>query len=262
MNPETTVTLDEAVKEVLGLLTGLDLTYAPELDRYGAITRQLNRALRSNALEHEWSYYSAMTNVATAAEGLRVVTFDDELRPRITGDDAVLLQDEHGQTQVWAYFLPRDALHKYFARGGLWCSATRTSLYFSRPLDIGEAGLSIMLPVMREPTMFRLPVQPEDPDEPLVEVPDEIRSQPIDFVYPDVVILRAAYYYAQTDPVIQPRVQTLEAQYKDLMYQIIERDDRFTDTPFLNEFLLPIQSGIDSPLPPGGHPHPHADTGR
>jgi len=39
MSNEVRLTLDEAVAEVLGLLTGLDLTYEPELDRYRAITR-------------------------------------------------------------------------------------------------------------------------------------------------------------------------------------------------------------------------------
>lgn len=52
-NAEVQMTLDEAVAEVLGQLTGLDLEYDPRLDRYRAITRQLNRATRANALEHE-----------------------------------------------------------------------------------------------------------------------------------------------------------------------------------------------------------------
>ena len=70
-NPEVQQTLDEAVAEVLGLLTGLDLSYAPELDRYRAITRQLNRALRTNALEQEWSYYSFTLSLGQASEGER-----------------------------------------------------------------------------------------------------------------------------------------------------------------------------------------------
>ena len=257
MNPETTLTLDEAVTEVLGLLTGLDLSYDPRYDRYRAITRQLNRALRSNALEKEWSYYSDVTDLGTAAYGQKVVFIPSSLRPRIINDDAVRLVDDDGNPKVWAYFLPRDALHKYPAQQGLWCSVTRNELTFSRALHQGETGLHIQLPVMREPIQFRLPPQPEDPNAPLVDVPAEIRNQPIDFVYPDVIILRAAFYYAQTDPVMQPRVQTIEAQYKDLMYQIIERDDRNTDTPFQNEFRLDVQPGLSSS--PMGHPHPHSD---
>jgi hypothetical protein len=58
------------------------------------------------------------------------------------------------------------------------------------------------------------------------------------------VIARAAWLYAQTDPMFQPRVQTLEDQYKNLMYQLIERDTAFTDTPYQNEFLVPVQNDI------------------
>jgi hypothetical protein len=55
-------------------------------------------------------------------------------------------------------------------------------------------------------------------------------------------------------------VQTIEAQYKDLMYQVIERDDRMTDSPFLNEFDLGISNGI---VPVRlSHRHPHADERR
>ena len=101
--------------------------------------------------------------------------------------------------------------------------------------------------------MFRLPESGST-------VPAEVLNQPLDFCYPDVVILRAAFFYAQTDPVMQPRVQTLEAQYKDLMYQAIEREDRNTDSPYLNEFVLPVTNGLY-----GGeqyaHLHPHSGAG-
>lgn len=253
-NPDLELTLDEAVAEVLGLLTGLDLQYAPEQDRYGAITRQLNRALRSNALEHEWSYYSDVQSVGTATLGEREVFISSTIRPRIVNDDAVRLCDENGVPVAWAYFLPRDAIHKYPQRGGLWCSVTRNTILFSRAFNVLEDGLDIQVPVMREPRMFRLPAQPEDPNLPLVPVPDTIRNQLIDFAYPDVIILRAAFYYAQTDPVMQPRVQTLEAQYKDLMYQIIERDDRNTDSPYENSYVVPVQGGIYAEPTPTGHP--------
>jgi hypothetical protein len=251
--------LDDAVEEVLNQLTGLDLTYSPQFDRYRSITRQLNRALRSNALEHEWSYYSDTRSVGSVSPGERQVWLPASLRPRMTGDDAVLLKDADGNTRGWAYFLPRDAGHKYADRRGLWCTVTRNVLTFSREFSEAESELEVHVPVMREPIMFRLPPHPEDPDEPLVAVPEEVRNQPIDFSYPDVIIMRASFYYAQTDPIMQPRVQTLEAMYKDLMYQVIERDDRNTDTPYQNEFVLPLQNGLYSD--PMGHGHPHADFG-
>jgi hypothetical protein len=268
-NPDLQTTLDDAVSQVLGILTGLDLHYVQQLDRYRAITHALNRALRANALEHEWSYYSSLENVGVAQEGLQTISLRPTVRPRIINDDAVQLQDEHGHTAVWAYWLPRDALHKYPMRGGLWAAHTRNLLTFSRPLTRGEQGLQIMVPVMREPRIFVVPGQAEsieslDPD----ALPgngdmtaDEIREQLLDFWYPEVVIMRAAYMYAQTDPVMQPRAQTLEAAYKDLMYQIIERDDRNTDSPFLNEFFVPVQNGIVG-QGFGHHWHPHSDERR
>jgi hypothetical protein len=259
VNAELTISLDDAVQEVLGDLTGLDLTYRPELDRYRAVTRQLNRALRANALEHEWSYYSAMRSVGSAGPGERQVFLPSSVRPRIVGDDAVVLYDGDGVPRVWAYVLPRDAGHKYYSMSGLWCTVTRNVITFSRPLTEYEGNLDIQVPVMREPRMFRLPDQPEDPDEPLVLVDQEIRDQQIDFEYPDVIVMRAAFFYAQTDPVMQPRVQTLEALYKDLMYQVIERDERNTDTPYQNDFRLDIRSGI-TPEPFEGHGHPHSDA--
>ena len=255
VNPELNLTLDDAVGEVLGLLTGIDLEYDPTYDRYRAITRQLNRALRANALEREWSWYASVVDVGAAVAGTNAVVLETTMRPRVIGDDAVRLVDADDQIRAWAYFLPRDALHKYQGRGaGLWCSVLRNALLFSRPFTEAENGWRIHVPAMREPTMFRLP-------EPGETVSAEIRDQPIDFAYPDVVIQRAAFFYAQTDPVMQPRVQTLEAQYKDLMYQIIERDERNTDSPYLNDFFVPVQNGL------GGdgfldHNHPHADERR
>lgn len=260
MNPELVFTLDEAVAEVLGLLTGLDLRYAPEQDRYAAITRQLNRALRSTALEQEWSYYASTEEVGTAVIDQLDYDMRSTVRPRIINDDAVRLVDTHGHAVRWAYFLPRDALHKYAGRAGLWASVTRNTLSFSRSFTSTEEGLAIHVPVMREPVMFRLPEQPEDPDEPTVTVPAEIREQEIDFPYPDLITLRAAFYYAQTDPVMQPRVQMLEAQYKDLMYQIMERDNRNTDSPYLNEFSVPVQASLHPVAT--SHWHAHADERR
>lgn len=253
-NPELQLTLEGAVGEVLDMLTGIDLQYDPLMDRYRSVTRALNRAMRHVALEHEWAWYASTEAVGTVVAGDRVVTLPSTLRPRQTGDDAVRLVDENGNVAVWAYFLPRDAIAKYGGRNGLWVAAMRGTLLFSRDFEMHEAGWSIEVPVMREPKMFRLPPAGE-------AVPQEILDQPIDFQYPDLVLARAAFLYAQTDPLMQPRVQTLEAGYKDLMYQILERDDRSTDSPYLNDFLVPVQSGIT-----GGshlrHNHPHADDRR
>ena len=38
-NPDVTITLDEAVAEVLSILTGLDLDYDPNQDRYRQVAR-------------------------------------------------------------------------------------------------------------------------------------------------------------------------------------------------------------------------------
>jgi len=238
-NTEVDLTLDDAVDEVLGLLTGLDLSYAPELDRYRAITRQLNRALRHNALEQEWSHYASTLDLGTVSEGQEEITLPSNSRTRIIGDDAMRLVDPDGRVHRWAYFLPRDALHKYRHRVGLWVAVVRQNILLSRPISETEADcdLSAVVSVMREPRMFRLPVQGKT-------VPNTVRKQSIDFPYPDVIIARAAWYYAQADPVMQPRAQTLEEGYKDLMYQLIERDTNHTETPYQNAFTLPIQSGL------------------
>jgi hypothetical protein len=257
------MTLEEAVEEVLGALTGMDLQYLPEMDRFQALTRALNKATRLNALEKEWSYYSGEHNVGTTVAGDRVFTMSSTVRPRMIGDDSARLvsvdEDGHEHTVRWAYYLPRDALSKYEYRTGLWCSVVRNTLTFSRPLWESEGDLDVLIVGMREPLMFRLP-KPLVPTDPPPTVPQEILDQEIDFSYPDVITMRAAYLYAQTDPVMQPRVQTLEAQYKDLMYQCIERDDRNTDSPYLNEFFVPVQAGIHSS--PSFHGHPHADERR
>lgn len=254
VNTELNFTLDDAVAEVLGMLTGLDLDYEPELDRYRAVTRVLNRSLRANATEREWSWYASTISVGPAVLGDTRMNLPANVRPRIINDDAVRLVDSDNVNRVWAYFLPRDALHKYGDRGGLWVSNVREELLFSRPFGAHEAGWDVQVPVMREPVMFRLPDMPEDEDTPVTPVPDLIRNQPIDFAYPDAITSRAAFFYAQTDPVMQPRVQTLEGGYKDIMYQLIERDERMTDSPYSNEFIVPLY-GAPSNL---SHGHPHA----
>lgn len=237
-NTDLQVTLEEAVLDVLGQLTGLDLNYTPNSDRFRNIVRQLNRALKANALEHEWSWYASVISVGPAVSGERQFTISDQLRVRSTGDDSVRLCDETGRPWRWAYFLPRDALHKYANRNGLWVAATRGLLQFSRPFSPGEDGLDVQVPVMREPVLFRLPAEPE------TEVPTQTLEQQVDFDYPDIVVMRAAYLYSLTDPIMQPRAQTLEKAYKDLMYQAIERDDRKTDTPYENNFFVPVQNSI------------------
>ena len=171
-----------------------------------------------------------------------------DVRPRIINDDAVQLVDpETGVVRRWAYWLPRDAIHKYRHRDGLWASHVRNDLFFSRPLTAGEAGLDVYVPVMREPTMFRL--RPLEPDG---TVPITVREQLVDFDYPDLVIMKAAYFYAQTDPIMQPRVQTLEANYKELMYALVERDTRNTDSPYQNDWTLDIESSVNGGSSYGG----------
>lgn len=261
MNPELQMTLDEAVLEVLALLTGQDLVYDPNFDRYRAVARAINRALRSHAFETDWSYYHSTENLGMTTAGMNEVILRSTLRPRIIDDDSVRLVNSVGDAVVWAYILPRDALHKYANREGLWAASTRNSIRFSRRLHQHEAGLTIELPVQREPQMFKLPPLPEDPNEELLEVPMAVREQLVDYDYPDLIVAKAAYFYAQTDPVMQPRVQTLEASYKDLMYQLLERDTNKTDSPYMNEFMLPVQSGL-TPDFAYDHGHPHADERR
>lgn len=260
INPELTFTLDTAVAEVLGELYGLDLAYDPSFDRYRTIARMLNRALRANALEHEWTYYNDTLDLGAVTEGQTFVELENTVRPRVTGDDAVRLTDEDDVVRVWGYFLPLNALHKYGHRQGLWVAARRGNLLFSRPIQAGEAGWHLQVPTMREPTMFVLPAPPEDPEDPLPTIDPDVRTQEIDFCYPDVIVARAVYMYALTDPVVQPRAQTLEAAYKDLMYQVIERDERSTDAPFENDFFVPVQNGI---YPESTYrPYPLADERR
>lgn len=246
MSSEVEMTLDDAVAEVLATLTGLDLRLVAELDKYQAITRFLNRALRAVALEQEWSHYSAVRQVGTAVAGQRHLTLPSGVRPRILNDDAARLLDPTSKSVITlAYFLPRDALDKYSSRQGLWVSSVRRELLFSRAFTRGEHGAEIHLPVMREPKMFKLPPTSLDPDTPTAEVPATVREQLVDFDYPDLVIAKAAYFYAQTDSVTQPRVQTLEANYKELMYALVERDTRNTDAPYQNEWNLGIQSSLN-----------------
>ena len=252
-NRDVQFSLQDGVAEVLQTLTGSDLTYDPVTDRFQSITRALNRAMRLVALEHEWSYYSSVEDMGTTTEGMVSVELNSKQRPRVLFDDSVRLTDDEGRARVYAYFLPRDALGKYWARRDLRVAFTRNTLTFSRQLLAQEAGLHIMVPVMREPVMFRLPADN-------AEVPDAILNQLLDFEYPDLVVAKAAQLMAEGDPMIQPRVPNLEARYKDIMYQLVERDDRSTDSPYMNEFFVPIQNSIHGSSAQGFyHGHPHSD---
>lgn len=242
INPDVSMNLQQAVTEVLVLLTGQTLQYDPDQDRFRAIASHLNRAMRSNALEQNWSYYSEQLTIdLTGRERDMVFPISTGFRFRVINDDAVRVLDLDQYPIAWAYFIPRDALHKYRNRGGLWASVTRNELTLSRPLTTVTdvlAGYTMVVPVMREPEPFVIPADPTVAMDPVV------LAQPVDFDFPDVVIARAAWLYAQTDPMLQPRVQTLEDQYKDLMYQLIERDTAFTDTPDQNEIIVPVQGDI------------------
>ena len=242
INPDVSMTLEEAVRDVLSILTGQELNYDPDQDRFRAITKHLNRALRSMALEHEWSFFTSVVTIPLDGEESTMnFTIETQYRFRVINDDAVRVIDPEGHPIAWAYFIPRDALHKYRNRGGLWCSFTRNVLTLSRPLSAVAGvldGMTMEIPVQREPVPFDIPVDPTE------AVDELVLAQELDFPYPDVVIARAAWLYAQTDPMMQPRVQTLEEQYKDMMYQLIERDTAFTDTPDQNEIIVPVQNDI------------------
>lgn len=244
------MSLDDCVDEVVSILTGMDLSYTHTSDRYRVITRCINRALRLNALQQEWSYYASTISLGQVRKGDVDIGIPTNQRPRIMGDDALRLVDSTGAPKVWAYFLPRDALHKYAHRQGLWCAVVRQRIQLSRPINSYEDGLEAELPTMREPVMLRLPPTGED-------VSDNFGHQLVDFAYPDLIIAGAALIYAESDPVMQPRVQTLEQSRKDLMFQIIERDTSNTDMPYLNEFVLPVENSLES-RDDTYHLHPHS----
>lgn len=260
MNPDVQMTLEEAVDEVLNLVTGLDLSYAPEYDRFRSIVRHLNRALRRNALETEWSYYSSQEFVGVAQRGQSSVELRSSVRPRIISDDAVrLVHPATKKPVVWAYFQPRDAIYKLPNRAGLWVSYTKTTLQFSRAFGSHEHGLEIHVPVMRAPRKFEIPPARKNANDPIEAISDDVLQQLVDFEEPDLIVQYAAFLYAQSDPVMQPRVQTLEDQYKNLMYNLTERDQRNTDSPWQNEYTVPITSDIHDGGSLMGHGHPHAD---
>lgn len=304
------MTLDEAVGEVLNYLTGMDLHYIAELDRYRSITRTLNRALRLVSTEHEWSCYASIEDLGELQEGQTEIIHRRSRRPRIIHDDSVRLVDCDNRIRMWAYILPRESLHKYQGRTGLWVSSTENRIEFSRPIRSVEAGLRALAPVMREPRQLVIPAAYDSLDEleadgtedPLVLekilqlrnfhnpdiveewvvdegavpyiytspesslaklelTPAQVRQQRIDHSFPDLIILKAAALYAGTDPVMQPRVQSLDAQYKTLFYALTERDTNHTDDTFRNDFHVPMQGSLRDELV-GRHAHPHSDERR
>lgn len=301
------VTLDGAVGEVLNHLTGLDLHYVAELDRYRSVTRFLNRSLRLTATERDWSHYASIEELGTVHRGQTSLYLRPGRRPRLITDDSVRLVDADGRIHTWAFWLPRESLHKYQNRAGLWVASIRNEVQFSRPISQSEEGLRAMAPVMREPVEFKIPetlesvediqnppddlpsgadlvqlrnfhnpdiveewvfvpglppYQHEDPEGALKQLkltPHQIRNQVLDFPFPDLVILRAAAMYAASDPVMQPRVQSLEAAAKDLFYSLSERDTNHTDEPYRNDWAVPIQSSLNGGMFPSTHNHPHSD---
>ena len=268
------MTLDFAITELYNMLYGSAMTYVPNLDRFRAGTMALNRALRHNALEKEWSYYSSTLQLDVPQPGTTRVILPSTHRLRGVSDDSVRVVNDCGVPILWAYILPRESLHKYRERRGYWCSVTGMELNFSRPLPNIE-GLRLELPGMREPRQLLLPRKLEsieqlgaqqqdhwqptgppdynpsehDPARDYMEIgPDaiesELRNQLIDFEFPDLILAKACHLMAQSDPVMQPRVQTLEEGYKDLMYNLSSRDDAITDSPYQNEFEVPVQHDI------------------
>lgn len=303
------MTLDDAVGEVLNYLTGSDLHYIAELDRYRSITRTLNRALRLVSTENEWGCYASIEDMGEVTAGQTEIVHRRSRRPRIILDDSMRLVDGDNNIHMWAYILPRESLHKYRGRTGLWIASTENRLEFSRPISTGEAGLRALVPVMREPRQIVVPASfdsiedldkaytedpvevekiiqlrnyhnpdiveewvvdnsappyvytsPESSLEKLELTPDQVRNQKIDHSFPDLIVLKAAFLYAGTDPVMQPRVQTLEGQYKTLFYALVERDSNHTDDPYRNDFVVPIQGSLREQRT--NHAHPHADERR
>lgn len=245
MNSELEMTLEEAVAEFYGSLIGQDLQFIPERDKFQIAVRMLNKALRAIAREHEWAYYASTRNLGNPVAGERSIALPSSLRPRIINDDAVrLVNPTTGNAIRWAYFQPREAIHKYPADSQLYAAVMATSLQFSRPFYESEEVLEIHVPVMREPEMFRLPEQPTDPEEPLVTVPQEILDQPVDFDHPDLVVAKAIFFYAQTHPILQPRVMQLEDDFKTILYALQERNDRHTAAPFVNNWDMGIYGSI------------------
>ncbi len=243
-----TMSVRDAVNEVHNILTGLDLTYEDRYDIFHATVRQLNRSLRAVALEDEWAWYSEDVDVGTSTEGQTTVELDANYRPRIQQDDAVRLVDSSGMVVRWAYYLPRDSLSKYLYRPELRVAVTRNVITFSRPLLASEADLSIIVPVMREPRQTRIPPTGQ-------KLTEADLNRALDAEAPDLIVAHAVWQMAMSNPVYQPRAQTLEEAFSDLKYAMMERNTNHSDSPLRNTFT-PSYGDPYLMLP---HAHPHSD---
>ena len=242
------LSLQESVNKVHNILTGLDLQYDERMDIFHATVRQINRSLRQVALEDEWAWYAQDVDAGTTTLGMTEVELTSSYRPRIQQDDAVRLVNAEGITVFWAYYLPRDSLNKQMYRPELRVSSTRNLIQFSRPLQQFESGLSVVVPAMREPKQTKIP----DSGQQLT--PAEL-SRSIDAEYPDLIVAHAAWKLAMSNPVYQPRAQTLEEEFNDLKYALTERNTNHSDSPMRNTFT-PSYGDPYLAIP---HGHPHSD---
>lgn len=240
--------LSEAVNEIHNILTGLDLQYEDRMDVFHATVRQVNRSLRQVALEDEWAWYVEEVDAGTSAEGMTEVELHSSYRPRVQQDDSVRLVNSDGITLYWAYYLPRDSLNKQMYRPELRVAFTKNVITFSRPLQRFESGLSIIVPAMREPKQTRIPESGQR-----LSTADLARA--IDAEYPDLIVAHAAWKMAMSNPVYQPRSQTLEEEFNDLKYALTERNTNHSDSPMRNTFV-PSYGDPYLAIP---HGHPHSD---
>ena len=154
-NPNVTMTLEEAVEEVLTVLTGQDLRYDPDMDRYRVVTKFLNRALRANALEAEWSYYSDLEDVGVVHAGDEQIAIRSTVRVRGIGDDAVRLIDQHGRTVVWAASSwPQAANRKTRLTGNARGRKVLRMLKDLSQMELGIIILASMLLIPNSPVQY------------------------------------------------------------------------------------------------------------
>lgn len=242
------LSLREAVNEVHNILTGLDLEYEDRMDIFHATVRQINRSLRQVALEDEWAWYVEEVDAGTTTEGMTQVELSSSYRPRVQQDDAVRLTNSEGITVEWAYYLPRDSLSKYLYRRELRVAFTKNVILFSRPLQKFESGLSVIVPAMREPKQTKIPDAGQQ-----LSAADLVRA--IDAEYPDMIVAHAAWKLSMSNPLYQPRAQTLEEEFNDLKYALTERNSNHSDSPLRNTFT-PSYGDPYLAIP---HGHPHSD---
>lgn len=243
------LSLQEAVAEVHNILTGLDLEYDDRYEIFHATVRQINRSLRQVALLEDWGWYSELVLSGVTHEGQTVIELDALYRPRINQGDCVQLVDPNtGLTWHWAYYLPRDSLSRHTHRSELRVAFVRNTLMFSRPIQRFESGYEILVPAMREPQQTTIPESGK-------QLSDAELNRPIDFEFPDLVVAHAAWQISLSNPVYQPRAQTLEAAYDDVRYALSERDSNHSDSPLRNDFT----PSYGDPYLRVPHRHPHSD---